>query len=238
MTMTTSPRTPGSFAATLLLLGLLLSIDAMFVAVHVAHVWTPWLNAPHYRLDTDRGLAEVFQYIKFLWLLACLAFAYLQTRRVVFLGWILIFALLLLDDVSQLHETAGLRIAEALGFVGAFGLRPEDFGEIVVAATIGTLAVALVLITARAGEHAAHHLSADMLVLLCALAFFGVFVDAAHTVAYFEAPRLVVALTVIEDGGEMLVVSLLTAYAFDIASNAGRQRIALWDRIRDAQPAA
>lgn len=232
--MNTSPDSPGGFAATLLLLGLLLSIDAMFVVVHAAHVWSPWLNAPHYRLDTDRGLAEVFQYIKFLWLLACLAFAYLQTRRGVFLAWMLVFALLLLDDVSQLHEIAGLRIAEALGFAGAFGLRPEDFGEIAVAAAIGALAVALVLATVRTGERVAHHLSADMLVLLCALAFFGVFVDAAHTIAYFEAPQLVVALTVIEDGGEMLVVSLLTAYAFDIASNAGRQRIALWDRVRRA----
>lgn len=231
-----APDVRQGVSATLLLLGLLLSVDALFVVLHVAHAWSPWLNGAHYRLDTDRGLAEVFQYIKFLWLLGCLAFAFAQTRRGVYGAWMLLFAVLLLDDVTQLHETVGLRLAAALGLVGAFGLRPEDFGELFFAAGLGALAVALVLATVRAGAREARQLSADMLVLLCALAFFGVFVDAAHTIAFFEAPRLVVALTVLEDGGEMLVVSVLTAYAFDIASNAGRQRIALWNRIRGVWP--
>jgi Na+/glutamate symporter len=61
-----------------------------------------------------------------------------------------------------------------------------------------------------------------------------VFFDALHTIAFFEAPVLSALFTLIEDGGEMLVVSIMTAYAFDIASNFGQQRIGLWARLRPA----
>jgi hypothetical protein len=72
-----------------------------------------------------------------------------------------------------------------------------------------------------------------MLFLLCVLAIFGVGFDAVHTVTYFRVPALVDVLALIEDGGELLVVSVLTAHAFDIASNLGQQRIAVWDHVRN-----
>jgi hypothetical protein len=68
-----------------LLLALLVCIDVLFIGVHVMHAWTPWMNGSHYAIDTDRGLAEIFQYTKLIWICMCLTLAYLFSRRFVFL---------------------------------------------------------------------------------------------------------------------------------------------------------
>jgi hypothetical protein len=41
----------------------------------------------------------------------------------------------------------------------------------------------------------------------------------------------------IEDGGEMIVVSVIAAYAFDIVGNAGECRVAIWPWLRERLPA-
>ena len=215
-----------------MLLGLLISIDLLFIAVHVLHVWSPWMNASHFSLESDRGMAELYQYVKLIWLSSCMMLAFLQTRLPVYLGWMLLFGFLLLDDAIQMHERAGWWFADQFGFTAALGLRAKDFGEIAFAACIGLTAVALAILTFWRGAAQSKHVSADILCLLCVLAFFGVFFDALHTVAYFESPSLAPVLTLIEDGGEMIVVSVITAYAFDIVSNVGELRIAFWQRVR------
>ena len=56
-------------------------------------------------------------------------------------------AYLLIDDSQQIHEIYGLTIADALGFQPAFGLRPQDFGELIVTAlAAGPLLVAIGLV--------------------------------------------------------------------------------------------
>jgi len=216
------------YASTLVLLAMLLAVDTLFIAMHALHAWSPLLNAGHYAIDADGGMAELYQYIKFIWLLGCLGLAFLQSRLKVYLAWIVLFAALLLDDAAQLHETVGGMLAQTFGFRPAFGLRAKDFGELVFAAAMGCFAVLLVAVTFWRGNQTSRHISSDLLCLLCALAFFGVFFDALHTIAFFKAPGLVAALTLIEDGGEMLVVSAITAYAFDAASHAGQLRIRVW----------
>jgi len=216
------------YASTLVLLAMLIAVDGLFIAMHALHAWSPLLNAGHYAIDADGGMAELYQYIKFLWLLGCLSLAFMQSRLKVYLAWIALFAVLLLDDAAQLHESVGTTLAQLFDFRPALGLRAKDFGEIAFAAAMGCFAVLLVAFTFWRGSQTSRHISADLLCLLCALAFFGVFFDAVHTIAYFKAPALVAALTLIEDGGEMLVVSAITAYAFDVASHAGQLRIRIW----------
>ena len=232
MTSTVAPLTE-RYLATSILFAMLVGADALFIMMHIVHAWSPFLHNSKYALDADLGMAELYQYLKLLWLLGCLAVAFRQTRRGVYLAWAALFALLLLDDVVQLHETAGVHIAKALGLAAAFGLRDVDYGELIYAAGVGTVAVALVLVTVRRGFRASRQFSADMLFLLFVLAIFGVGFDAVHTFTYFRMPALVDVLALIEDGGELLVVSVLTAYAFDIASNLGQQRIAVWDHVRN-----
>jgi hypothetical protein len=160
------PLTPSlfhrKFAGTLVLLALLIVIDLLFVLVHVLHIWSPWLSSGHLALDADRGVAEQYQYIKLLWLSACMVLAFFQTRAWIFLAWTALFGFLLLDDVAQLHERAGTYLALLFGFPAAFGLRAKDFGEITFAAGIGGIALVLVALTFWRGSALAKTLSADL----------------------------------------------------------------------------
>jgi hypothetical protein len=221
------------YAGTLVLFVLLVAVDLLFVLMHVLHAWSPLLDGSHYALDSDRGMAEIYQYIKFVWLSACLVLALIMTGQRVYVAWIALFVLLLVDDAMGLHENAGTVLAQWFGFSPALGLRAKDFGEVLYAAILGGMAVVLVVMTFWRGSLASQRVSADLLCLLCGLAFFGVFFDTIHTIAYFKMPGLVEGLlTLVEDGGEMLVVSAMTAYAFDIASHGGQRRIYVWDWVQ------
>lgn len=223
-----------AYGPTVTLLVMLVAVDFIFIVVHSLHAWSPWLAGGHFSLDSYNGLAAIYQYIKQVWLAGCLALAFVQTRSKVFVGWTLLFAFLLLDDALELHEHFGRVIAAALSFPAILGMRPADLGEITVAAAIGCVALSLVWITFRRGGNEARELSADLMCLLAALALFGVFFDTLHTITYFNAPSVTKFFALIEDGGEMLVVSVITAYSFDLTSNAGRPRLGIWARVRGA----
>lgn len=221
-----------AFGATFTFLLLLLAVDLIFMLIHAIHAWTPWMGGAHFSLESESGMAAQYQYIKQVWLAACVGLALIQTRNMVFFGWALIFAFLLLDDLLMIHERLGRLIAGSLALPALWGLRPNDLGEVAVAGAIGCAVVGFVVLAFRRGGDEARHLSADLLCLLVALAVFGVFFDVLHTIAYFRAPALAQAFSMIEDGGEMLVVSLITAYVFDITSNAGRMRFGVWSWVR------
>ena len=236
------PPTPGlprptPSKATILLLWLLVSVDLMFIVVHALHVWTPWLPAYSLSIEADRGLAELFQYTKQAALVACLGILFCRTRGWVFAGWAMFFGFLLLDDAFFIHERLGERVGAHLGFAAAFGLRVGDFGEVAIAAVLGLCAVTMVVIALRRGGATARRISQDFLCLLALLALFAVAFDAVHTITYFRAPDIAPLFALIEDGGEMLVVSVIAAYTFDILNNTARHRVAVWPWVRERLPA-
>lgn len=214
------------------LLILLVIVDLLFIGMHVVHVWSPWLKSLMYSLERDSGLAEQYQYIKHIWVAACFAILFLRQRAFTFAGWSLFFAYLFVDDALQVHESMGTVLSDAFGFEPMFGLRAKDFGEIAVAATVGVAACVFAWLTFRRGREASRNVSADVLCLLVALGLFGVFFDTLHTITYFRLPAVSPVFALIEDGGEMLVVSLTVAYAFDVLANAGRARIPVWSWVR------
>jgi hypothetical protein len=227
------------FAPTISLLFFLLLIDVLFIGIHALHIWSPWLKSWHFSIERDGGMAEQFQYIKQIWLCASLGILALLTRGRSFVIWGLFFAFLLFDDAFSIHEQLGLRLSAELGLPGAFGMRPEDFGELLFAGTVGGALTAFVFYIMRVGSDTARRLSADLLCLVVALALFGVFFDTLHTITYFRAPSIAPVFALIEDGGEMIVVSAITAYAFDVLSNAGTIRLPVWNWVRSRwRPAA
>jgi hypothetical protein len=235
--MSSQPRPAGpipAFGPTVTLLVLVVVVDLIFIGIHALHAWSPWLSGAHFSLESENGLASMYQYIKQIWLAGCLALAFLQTRSLVIVGWTLLFTFLLLDDVLQLHERSGDVIAAALNLPAVFGMRPDDLGEMSVAAAIGCIALALMVSAFRRGNSESRELSADLMCLLAALALFGVCFDMLHTITIFAAPSIAPVLALVEDGGEMLVVSVITAYVFDLTSNAGRPRLRVWSRVRGA----
>jgi hypothetical protein len=229
------PRQLAATLSLLLLLALVLA-DVLFIAVHVLHIWSPWLKSWMFSIEQDRGLAEIFQYLKQFVLAACLLVAFVRTRGWAFAGWGVFFGFLLLDDVLEIHEQIGRVLGSQLGIPTVFGLRTDDYGEIAYSVLVGLGVVAFVMLIFRRGGDVSRRVSADLLCLLGVLALFAVFFDTVHTIAYYRAPALAQMLALLEDGGEMLVMSLITTYAFDSLMSSGRSRIAVWSWVRGRLP--
>ena len=201
-----------------LFLLLLLCGDVVYLALHAGHLTVPALRGDHFSLETDRGLAEFYQYMKQLWLALCLAIASVRRRHLVLTVWSGFFAFLMLDDALQLHERTGDSLGPRLGLPAAGGLRPEDFGELLFAVTIGVSLSAMLAIAWWRDRATTWALSRDLLVLTAVLAFCGVAVDTLHTIAFFRVPQIADPLAFLEDGGELLVISTLAACGLDLAS--------------------
>ena len=59
------------------------------------------------------------------------------------------------------------------------------------------------------------NMSKDLVLLILALAFFGVVIDTAHVISYqLDLNKTSSILSVFEDGGEMFVGSLIFCYLF------------------------
>ena len=217
-------------AAALLLL--LISADIAFIVLHLVNVETGWFRGVPISLEADRGLPETYQYIKTFWIALCLAAAFWRTHIRVYACWAIVFVFLLIDDASQLHERVGTWLGRTYELPVAFGLRPDDIGELLFAALVGASMLALVGFASWRGGEQSWRVSRDILCLVVALAFVGVAIDALHVIAYFHRPLLAQVLLVIEDGGEMLIISALTAYAFHVASHRGRTRFDLWASLK------
>lgn len=192
-----------------LLLITMLFVDIAFIIVSADQDYKGSRNNLHVSLDN--GIAEHWQYVKWALLALLLAFMSLGRRSVVYLAWALLFLYLLIDDSQQIHETYGRKIASALEFQPALGLRAQDFGELAVTAIAAVplfsfLAFAYLLTSQRDPRTFTH----DMIVLVVALAFFGVGVDMLEIAIPWSSARTI--LNLVEDGGEMIVATFMVAY--------------------------
>lgn len=208
---------------------LLLAADAVFVGAHLVHSLTPFFNDRLYSIEQDRSYAEIFQYVKTYWVVLLLGALAWRTRESVFVAWMLLYTHLLFDDAFFIHEDGGAAMAARLGYVGAMGLRPEDLGELTISAIIGVVFLALILITYRRGGRDARNSSADLAALVGLLVFFGVFVDMVHIIV--EAAWAKLTLAIIEDGGEMVAMSLTCWYVLRLLGRRGEVPLTLWQRV-------
>ena len=209
-------------ASTFLLL--LLVADCAFIFLHFLML-TPLLNSPLFSLERDHGYPEIYQYIKELWIVVLLLSILIKTRAVGYSVWALLFLYLLFDDALEIHETFGGYIATRLEFTPFLGLRAQDFGELAVSAMSAALLLTSLIFPYVRGLGAFKQVTRHLLLLLLALAFFGIFVDMVHIALMgWKASYL---LGVVEDGGEMIVISIIAWYVFLLNVSEGNIGISL-----------
>lgn len=200
------------------LLVLLVSVDLVFIGLHVLWDATSLVGNPMYSLEKDRGYPEMYQYIKELWAVLLFGQLFLKTREGGYAAWAFLFGYLLADDALFIHERVGVALAERTGAVPLLGLEPKDFGELAfVAAVMGLLLGSVGLFHWR-GSPAFRRATGDLVLILALVAFFGVAVDMLHSALLERGVGLV--LEVLEDGGEMVGISLVTGYAFALSTRA------------------
>lgn len=198
------------------LLCLLLATDLAFIILHLIYSYTSLLAldklipANVFSLETDRGYSELFQYIKEYWIALLLGVLALRNRSLLYLSWSLLFAFLLLDDAVGLHEKIGVFTSQKFAFGSLFRLRPIDFGELLATAIAGFFFLGAIALTHRQSDRSAREVSKKLMVLLFALAFFGVAIDMLHVA--LKTPVTDPLLIVLEDGGELMVMSLITSF--------------------------
>ncbi len=215
-----------------LFLLLLISADAAFVLVHLIRDHPPFFSDSLFSLEQERGFAETFQYVKIYWIAIMLAVVWWRTREGVYFAWMTLFAYLLCDDSLQIHERGGHAIAQIWGIQDALGLKAQDLGELVVVGTIGLILLLFLVVMYRRSTLDAMRASRKLMFYLGVLVFFGVFIDTLHSL--LRGSRGNAALGVVEDGGEMLSVSIVCWYVMNLVERNGNAEVSLRRLIRTA----
>lgn len=233
--MRTPPDERAHWDAAKLFLLLLLVADVMFIGLHLVRASSiTYLQDPLYSIETDGGFSEWFQYIKEGWV-ALLFFAlWKRTGSIFHAGWAFLFVYFLLDDSVQIHELGGESISRHLGYKHIFGLRPQDLGELSVAAVVGMVVLLTIAFTYPRAPRNDKHVSHDIGFLVVLLVIAGVGVDMVHSVVFRESQNeaLKVGLAILEDGAELVIMSLSVWYASSLLMRDGvasEERV--WKRI-------
>jgi hypothetical protein len=191
-----------------ILLCCLLVGDALFIGADILQR-RHMLHDVRFLITHDRGYGELFQYCKAG--LGCLLLLHRAVQRasLASLTWSGLLALVLLDDSLQLHERSGDFLAVALRLPAIGTLRGNQLGELIFYAAVGIVSLAAVAVAWRHADAADRALSRSLLAWFVALAFCAVVLDAVDSL--MRKTPWAVDFALLEDGGEMIVLSFLTA---------------------------
>lgn len=200
----------GVSAGTLVLI-LLAAGDAGFIVLHLVHTHTEYFSSNMFSLDRDRGYAEMYQYVKYYWLVIVAAMLAWRRRVWVYAAWALVAGYLLADDALALHEKLGGRLADSLSLPSVWGLRPLDLGEVAFLGLVGVPLLGALAVGHVLSDAPGRAFSRALAALLGGFVFFAVGVDTVHSML-LETPADDL-LAMVEDGGEMIVATAMLAFA-------------------------
>ena len=194
------------------LLVLLVAADLVFIVLHILAINTDLINRRLFLMGKDDGYAEVYQYIKEFWVVILLAYLFVRRPSYLFASWCLVFSYIFVDDALGVHQHVGGVITGYFGFNGAFGLPGYQFGEFVFAAIVGALLLIVIGASSLLSSKKQRSVSNSLLFLLLGFFFFSFFFDFIHE--FFMDAEFRWIFTAIEDGGEMVVMSVIAWYLF------------------------
>jgi len=196
------------------LLILLIFTDLVFILFHILNVRTRLLNSSLYLLSRDRGFAEFFQYTKELWVVILFLVLAVKHKSGMFYVFSLLFIYLLIDDSIEFHENLGRLFSEIFQFQSWLGLRGVDFGELLVSAIFGLLFFTAIALFYLLSNEMIRRIVLHMFVLFGLLVIFGVVFDMIEVMV--NNPALSRLLLIFEEGGEMIVMSVITWFVFQL----------------------
>jgi len=176
-----------------------------------------WPAEGAFKIDVDWGYAEIYQYIKEFFIALVLIIVASQRRRAIFAVWSVFFAFLLLDDSLQFHERLGTHIGRLLDLEPYIGLNRQVVGEVFASAVFGMMFLIPLLSLALLGrrDNFDDRANASLFFLTICLVFFGVAIDALKNFL----PSLEFFFDIAEDGGEMIVMSMVVWFVHVLHRN-------------------
>jgi hypothetical protein len=165
---------------------------------------------PNLSIERDRGYAEIWQYGKTFVIILLLLGISLRRANRSYLSWAGLFLYFLLDDSLTLHERLGQLLANHLGYVPGLNLRAKDFGELTFIGLAALVFGTLLALTWFRGDATFRSVSKRLALLVGLVVVFGVGLDMVHIMAEHIVLRM--SLAIVEDGGEMVAISLILWY--------------------------
>ncbi len=202
---------------------LLLMVDVALILLHTSHSYLGIPKGGAFSIEWEMGHGEVFQYIKELWIASLLALRAMgrspvsRAARGLNLAWGLLFAYLLVDDSVKIHESLGELLAQNSGLSAWLGEgdRANSIGELGVNLMVAALFFGAIALFYRRCTKADRQISANLTRLLLGLVFFGIGIDLLHGLIG-GSYEVRVLWSILEDGGEMIVMSLIVGYVFQL----------------------
>lgn len=181
-------------------------IIAIFTIIDVIAVFCAWLwandiflESRFFRLDRDRGFSEILQYVKTGIIITLLLNAFRSTRQEVIRAWLILFAVIFIDDAAGLHEELGEWLANTFPIPEVLGISPKAIAEITAFGLMEGLALLYVFIQTIIAKSEWRSVSIYLFIVLMPLIFSGVVLDA-------------VGVRLLESIGEIISMSLLLAF--------------------------
>jgi hypothetical protein len=209
---------------TVAVLSILMLGNALFALLHAFRFLLLYLgHEPGGLLTHDRlslgfewGYAEIFNYLQTLALVGFLAAIASRTHQALYLSWAAVFLLVAIDEALAIHQQFGSLMAAVMPLPPSFGLRPASLSE--TAAWLGGAMglVALVAFGVRRAAPAHREIGWYFAWLFGLLVVFGVGVDLLHSLLRGTFFGISLVLEVVEEGGEMVSISLACALAFAV----------------------
>jgi hypothetical protein len=193
----------------------LVAINLLFILVHVVVAAMPSEDAESWtgllRIDRDRSLSEWFESVELLGAILLLVPSARKRQRGDYHVVAVILAFMLLDNLLELREFVALLVAPG----------NQAMAEIVMVGAVAPVFTGLAIrVYRRADAPAQGELSAIFLVLVL-FGMFAVVSDFLHEILTAKGSLPYAALSVIEDGGELVTLSLLLAIVIRVTRQAG-----------------
>jgi hypothetical protein len=197
---------------------LVLAVDAIFILLHVLYREAELLSDPRFSLGREDAYASIFGYlVEGCIVLAVCALA-VRLRQPLYFAWAALFLYLLLDDYLMIHEKiTGSIVRPFFGFSKedtVLGINAHDLVEDAAMALLGLMILSMILVIYVFGDRTFKKVSRRLVILLTALAFCGIVVDLIHAAIVRSPLRRELSevhrsLAIVEDGGELVVISLI-----------------------------
>jgi hypothetical protein len=193
------------------------AVDAVLAVLFVATALGPdsvrdSLDPRHWSLDVDGSYPEMIGWLQEAAVVVLLAVLAVRTGRALFLGWVLVYVTVLLDDALSLHEDLGTALADlAILPEHIAGVRGQDLGELAAWGLVGALPVVVVALLHWRSDEGGRRIGRVLGALFGILIFCAVVLDAAHA-ALMGVGRPAGIIGVAEDTGELAVLSVTLAF--------------------------
>lgn len=163
----------------------------------------PLLDVSWLHLESSSGLAERFQHLKELTIVALLVVIAWRRGGLAYWSWALLFAYVFCDDVFKLHQNVGQHLSEIVELANPM-MGSQIMAELLVSFVAGSCLFSVIGVTYAVGSEVFRTFSRDLILLFSLFAFFGIVVDLIPALCHLNHVITFMMVGIEEVGGVLV----------------------------------